>query len=332
MKLRAGIIGLGRIASQYEDDIKARRFYPYLTHAGMYSKHPGFQLVCGADIDELKVEQFSKMWGIERVYVDFLEMVANNKLDVISVCTHPDVHHKIVKALLGKVKVVFCEKPFMRNSDEIKDLINCARPSTTKIMVNLYREYDKSHISVRRMIQNKMFGRTVRFSAYYGKGLRNQGTHLFGYLLGTLGKPEHITVLGKKKYEGVDEYAYDIYIEFKNNTIGIIQCCDFNNYRLFELDFICERGRIQIVDEGLKIRLYEKTNNRAETGAYELKKKNKHIKSTIGYALKYAADHIERLCKINGVEPTVSPEVYLDVQLTIEEIERQGAMLICNRG
>lgn len=63
-----------------------------------------------------------------------------------------------------------------------------------------------------------------------------------------------------------------------------------------------------------------------------LKKKNKHIKSTIGYALKYAADHIERLCKINGVEPTVSPEVYLDVQLTIEEIERQGAMLICNRG
>lgn len=90
-----------------------------------------FQLVCGADIDELQVEQFSKMWGIERYMLIFSKWL-QTMFDVISVCTHPDVHHKIVKALLGKVKVVFCEKPFMRNSDEIKDLINCARPSTTK--------------------------------------------------------------------------------------------------------------------------------------------------------------------------------------------------------
>jgi predicted dehydrogenase len=330
LKLKAGIIGLGRIASTYEDDIKARRFYPYLTHAGMYMKHPRYELICGADKDSMKLKKFRAMWGVQKVYLDYRDMIADNELDVVSVCTHPDIHHEIIKNLINKVKVIFCEKPFTKNSDEIRDIIDLTNSGNTKITVNLYREYDKTHLNIRRMLQLEEFGKTIRFNAFYGKGLRNQGTHLFGYLIGTFGKPEHITVLGKKKYDGMAEYAYDIYLKFKNGITGMVQCFDFNHYRLFEFDFICEKGRICIADEGLKIKLYERADNRAETGAFELRKTSRQIKSSIGYALKYAADHIERLCRVSDIEPVVSPKVYLDVQLTLEEIEKQGESLKCN--
>lgn len=329
-KLKTGIIGLGRIASEYEEDDKARRYYPYLTHTGMYAKHPGFQVVCGADIDRQRLERFRSMWGVGRVYEDYRTMIAENALDVVSICTHSESHREIIRALLNKVNVIFCEKPFTNNSGEIRDIIKMQSSSNTRITINLYREYDRSHLTIRRMLQSGTFGKLVRFNAYYGKGLRNQGTHLLGYLVGTLGKPQCIRLLGKRMYAGMDEYAYDAYMEFGNGIPGIVQSCDFNNYRLFEFDFVCEEGRIQIIDEGLTIRLFKKAANKAETGAYALEKADERIRSTVGYAFKYAADHIEDLCRDSTMKPLVSPEAYLDIQLVIEEIEKQGEGLICS--
>lgn len=329
-KIKAGIIGLGRIASLYETDIMAKKYYPFLTHAGTYTKHPSVELVCGADIDKGKLKLFSSMWEVKKVYEDYNQMLEENDLDLLSICTYPDKHFEIIQAASKFVKVIFCEKPFATNSDEILKIIDLQNRQKIKIAINLYREYDKSHLKVRELLNLGRYGKIQRVSCYYGKGLRNMGTHLLGYLIGTLGIPNKIKVLGKKAYEGIEEFTYDVYIEFGGIPV-VINACDFDKYRLFELDFICEDGRVQILDEGLSIRGCEVRKNRAEAGAYELREKKDQVKSSVGSALYYAVDHLVQLCKERDMEPLVSPERYLSLQLVIEEIERQGRNIICHQ-
>lgn len=329
-KVRAGIVGLGRIAALYEKDRRAREYYHCLTHAGSFVKHPAVEVVCGADIDGAKLKRFGRMFGVSRTYLDYNEMLRENSLDLLSICTHPDLHHEIIRDACRHVKVIFCEKPFTSGSEEIEKVIALKNIAGTRISINLYREYDSSHLKVRDLLNRGKYGRLDRVNCYYGKGLRNMGTHLIGYLMGTLGKPVNLKVFGKKKFEGVGEFTYDVYFEFRDSVPVIIQACDFNNYRLFEIDFICERGRVQILDEGLSITIFEAKKHRAESGAYELVPSARKVKSTAGDALCYAVGHLVDLVRDRGKTPLVSPERYLDLQLVIEEIERQGADVKCH--
>lgn len=329
MKLKAGIIGLGKIASLYEEDARAKKYYPYLTHAGSYFKHPSIELICGADIDKRKLKEFNLRWGVKRLYTDYNRMLEENDLDILSICVHPAQHLNIIESVLKFVKVIFCEKPFANNSEEIRRIIAIKNKSEAKIAINLYREYDRSHNRIRELLRDEKYGKIQRVNCYYGKGLRNMGTHLIGYLIGTLGHPQRIEVLGKKKYRGVPEFSYDMYMQFSKGIPALIQSCDFNKYRLFEIDFICEKGRVQILDEGLSIKTFKVKENKAESGAHELFECEKSIRSTVGYALYYAVEHLIDLNRKKKLEPIVSPERYLDLQLIIEEIEKQGADIKC---
>ena len=325
-KIRVGIIGLGRIAALYEEDNRAKKYYPCLTHAGSYRRDPRIELVCGADIDRKRVRKFKDRFGVARVYTDHKKMLAENEIDILSICTYPDNHYRIIKDALPYVKVIFCEKPFTRGSGEIKKIIALQEAAGARIAIDLYRQYDVSHRKVREMLLSGRFGAIDRINCYYGKGLRNMGSHMLGYIMSVVGKPVVIRTLQKYSYKGVGEYTYDVYLEFKGKVPVVLQSCDYDNYRLFEIDMICSKGRVQILDEGLTIRHSSVRKNRAETGAFELFQV-KEAASTIGSALGGAVDHLVSLKEDPGATPLFSPKEYLQLQYVIEEIERQGRRL-----
>jgi len=323
-KLRVGIIGLGRIAALYEKDKRAKKYYPYLTHAGSYKKNPNVKIVCGADIDRNKLKKFRGMFGIDNLYTDYVQMLEENELDILSICTPPEKHLEIIRSAAGLVKVIFCEKPFTNGAYEIEEIIGLQKGKNLNIAINVYREYDASHKKVRDIIRSGKFGKVQRVNCFYGKGLRNIGSHILTYLIGVLGAPKKIKVLDKKRYYGVKELTCDVHFEFPDKVAVLLQSCDYNQYRLCEIDFICEKGRIQILNEGIAIRVCEARFHKAEMGARELVEKKGAIKSTIGVALGKAVDHLVDLSLNEAVKPIVSPKRYLVVQKVIEEIERQG--------
>ena len=326
-KLKVGIIGLGRIGSLYDNDGKARKYYKYLTHAGSYAKHPDVKIVCGTDVDTGRREKFAKMRGVDRLYSDYNKMLRENRLDILSICTNPDMHYEIIKRASRHVKVIFCEKPFTRSSAEIKKIIRLKNDTGLKIAINLYRQFDPSHRNVGTMIKNRKFGNVQRVNCYYGEGLRNMGSHLLGYIVSIFGYPEKMVVLAKKKDIRLKEYSYDVYFEFNNKMPVIVQACDFNSYRLFEIDFICEKGRVQILHEGLAINSFSVCSNKAESGARQLTEKRRFMNSSVGAALYYAVDNLVKLCRYKSARPVVSAEDYLRLQLLIEKIEREGEKL-----
>lgn len=318
---KVGIIGCGRIASTYENDKKAQRYYPYLTHAGTYFKHKKTRIVSAADSDSRRLSAFKKMWGTEALYEDYREMLSEVSLDVISICTPPTERVEMFEhAARAGVKGILCEKPAAKDREELNLLIDIAKKNRIKVNVNCYRQFDPSHRKIRDMIIAGKIGEIQHVHCYYGKGIFNQGTHLISYLLYLFGAPRSITTLSRIRQKGVSEDTYNFVITFKNDLMCSVMAVDYSYFRLFEIDIIGTRGRILIYDEGLKFQFYRAVPNHAESGAKAIIPSRRNFQSTIGKSLFYAVDNLLRSVQGNE-KPLFDLRDYREVHDVIETIE-----------
>ena len=108
-KYRAALVGLGRIAWTLEDDPK--RDHP-CTHAGALASLEGVELVAGSARSEASASAFQQRFHTRRAYTNYLDMVREEKIDIVGVATNPETHAKIVTDLAcAGVKGILCEKP-----------------------------------------------------------------------------------------------------------------------------------------------------------------------------------------------------------------------------
>jgi predicted dehydrogenase len=57
-------------------------------------------------------QKLAETYGVENIHQDYKEMLANNHLDIVSVCTWPEQHREqVVDAVNAGVKAIHCEKP-----------------------------------------------------------------------------------------------------------------------------------------------------------------------------------------------------------------------------
>ena len=79
---RAGVIGLGRMGSTFDDEITqgGSLFLPYC-HGPTYHAAPNVELVSGADLHAEQASIFGERWGIvsEHIYGDYREMLEKEK-------------------------------------------------------------------------------------------------------------------------------------------------------------------------------------------------------------------------------------------------------------
>ena len=186
-KLRAAIVGLGRIASLLEDD--ALREKP-CTHAGAISADEDFILVAGADTDEERRRIFSERWGRDGplpVYAAAGAMLEAHRPDVLVVATHPGSHEQYcAMAAAYRVPLVICEKPLADSLRAARRIAALERKGGPRIIVNHERRYSLDYIRAKSLVDGGRFGRLLSVSArlYIGRIRRlldvrwHDGTHL----------------------------------------------------------------------------------------------------------------------------------------------------------
>src|SRR5438093_12291620 len=94
---RVGIIGTGRIASTIQDEVEDGPFHwllPY-SHAGAYAAVPATRVVAAADTDATRRDEFARRWKVPAVYADHRQMLARERLDVVSICTPTPSHTQL---------------------------------------------------------------------------------------------------------------------------------------------------------------------------------------------------------------------------------------------
>lgn len=98
-------------------------------HLPGYAAHPRARLVAICDLVPERARAMAEKFGIERVYTDHRELLADPEVEMVDICTPTDTHLPLSYAVIEAGKHVLCEKPLARDA---KDAFAVARAAEAK--------------------------------------------------------------------------------------------------------------------------------------------------------------------------------------------------------
>lgn len=305
---KAAVIGLGNMGMLY--DLEPQRPHPS-THVFAYEMSFGFRLICGIDSDERKKEILHDV-SVEAMFYSSLEEAIStgilNDVDVISICTPPSTHLDILLKLieLGIGKILFCEKPVVKEMKEADELIKAVRESDVIVIPNISRRWNTGLRQVRELIESKKHGALEKINIRYTRGIYNTGAHLFDLLKMWTGSPiQRVFTLGKTKTSAYPEKTFSFYFEQCDGVSGYAEAVDDRKYYLFDIDFYCTEGKIEMRNSGDDIRFYMTAPHHLFQGFCELSLDSSKSKLLNDACIKNALDNIYRVLE-NREEPYCS--------------------------
>jgi len=118
---KIGIIGTGRIA--------LRRQIPSYQYAGL-------DVAAVADIKQDALDHARKLYGIERAYLDYHQLLDQNDIDIIDICTNTFPRKQITLDALKSGKHVLSEKPFARSVSDALEMVEAAENAGVKLAIH----------------------------------------------------------------------------------------------------------------------------------------------------------------------------------------------------
>ena len=120
--------------------------------------------------DAKRAEPKFAQWGIDPVpLLESLDDALNDSsIDLIYVATPHSEHHWMTKAALEAGKHVLCEKAFMMNADEARDVIELARTKGLFLMEAMWTKFNPLMNELKRRIDAGEIGQLRLVEAHFG--------------------------------------------------------------------------------------------------------------------------------------------------------------------
>ncbi len=167
-KLRVGIIGCGGIANG--------------KHMPSLKQVAECEMVAFCDLVVERAENAAKQYGIPgaAVYVDYKELLKDETIDVVHVCTPNRAHSFITVDALEAGKHVMCEKPMAINSAEALKMLEAAKRCGKKLTIGYQNRQCKDTRYLKDEADQGTFG-----DIYYARAiaLRRRGVPTWGVFL-----------------------------------------------------------------------------------------------------------------------------------------------------
>jgi len=167
-KLRVGIIGCGGIANG--------------KHMPSLKQVAECEMVAFCDLVIERAEKAAKDFGIPgaAVYVDYKELLKDETIDVVHVCTPNRAHSFITVDALEAGKHVMCEKPMAINSAEALKMLEAAKRTGKKLTIGYQNRQCKDTRYLKDEADQGTFG-----DIYYARAiaLRRRGVPTWGVFL-----------------------------------------------------------------------------------------------------------------------------------------------------
>ena len=145
-KLKIGIIGTGWIAE---------------SHILSYKKMPDVEIVAAADLIPGKAEAFMKKFGVEgvRFYPSHKELIDNEELDGVSICTYNTAHKEPTIYALEHGVNVLLEKPFTVTLDEAIEVCRAEKKSGKILTIGFQPRNDANMKMIKRIVESGALGK-----------------------------------------------------------------------------------------------------------------------------------------------------------------------------
>jgi len=143
-QLNIGIIGAGRIGKVHMQSIT-------------YNV-PSARVLGITDVFKDGLQELADKYGIPKVYNDYKEMLADEEIDAVLVCSSTDTHADISIEAAEAGKHIFCEKPVDLTPEKVKAVIAAVEKAGVKLQVGFNRRFDHNFAHVRSLINEGKVG------------------------------------------------------------------------------------------------------------------------------------------------------------------------------
>jgi len=144
--VKVGIIGAGRIGKVHTEGI--------ITGV----RNAKIKTIADPFMNEDTANWIHSMDSDIQVTNDYKEILADEEIDAVVICSSTDTHSPISVEAIKAGKHVFCEKPIDHDIDKIKEVIDALKGSNIKYQVGFNRRFDHNFKAVRDAVEAGKIG------------------------------------------------------------------------------------------------------------------------------------------------------------------------------
>jgi predicted dehydrogenase len=198
-------------------------------HAGGYAASPDAQLVALADINCENAQSFQALHGGDRIYEDYRDMLAQEHLDIVSICTWPRSHAPMVLAAAeAGVRAIHCEKPMAPTYGEALDMVRVCQERGVQLTINHQRRFGGQYRQAKALLKSGAIGDLLRMEMSCSN-MFDWGTHWFDMMFYYLDQAPAEWVLAQIEVRG-GHPVFDVpieaqgisHIKFANGVHGLM--------------------------------------------------------------------------------------------------------------
>lgn len=242
-------------------------------HVNALRQLPDVSLRALVDTESAKGLKLAKDWQC-RFYQDYREMLLDDAIHVVHICTPHFEHKNMILAALAAGKHVFCEKPVGMNGGELRDIICAAERAPGLLGVCFQNRLNPTSLRIRQTLAEGELGKMLsiravltwsRSGTYYtespwrgslategGSLLINQAIHtldLMQWFAGGVTRLKGVVDSGELADFTEGEDSAMATLHFANGARGLFYAsnCHTRDSPLF-LEIHCEHGTLQLSD------------------------------------------------------------------------------------
>jgi UDP-N-acetyl-2-amino-2-deoxyglucuronate dehydrogenase len=223
------IVGCGHIAKKHADAIH---------------NIEDARLVAVCDKIPESMEYYKDKYGVT-AYTDLLEMLKNNDIDIINICTPSGFHANIAVEAAKAGKHIVVEKPISLTLEDADTIIRTCRDNNVKLTVVHPNRFRPAVKALKQLLEEGMFGKishanaTVRWNrnqAYYdqapwrgtksldGGVLMNQAIHNLDLLLWLVGDFIEVSSMNATRFRDIEAEDVSLgLVRFESGALGVIE-------------------------------------------------------------------------------------------------------------
>ena len=159
-RIRLGLIGTGTIGMAHLTGISA------LLEAELLD----VDIVALCDIDSEALTNAATLFDVKTTYENYADLIEDEQVDVIYICTPTNKHSDMVKASARAKKHMFCEKPLAHSWAQAQDLVAVTKSEEVEAGVGLVLRYDQFLLFAKNLIaENRIKEQDIK--SYYLENL-----------------------------------------------------------------------------------------------------------------------------------------------------------------
>lgn len=215
-------------------------------HVQAIQKIENAKLIGVCDYSYEFAKQFAEKYGC-KAYTSQEEMLKDNDIDIVNICTPSGLHYKQVIACAKAKKNVIVEKPMAITKEQMDEAISVVEENNVKVEVVSQLRFTHSTRMLKQAIEQGKLGKVYiadyrlkyyRSNEYYegsswrgtwgmdgGGALMNQGIHGIDLIQYMMGGVKSVYAKCKTLGRNIEvEDTANVLVEYKNGAVGVIEC------------------------------------------------------------------------------------------------------------